>query len=89
MTTQPNNSRPRSHGVTSDRAVVSTEAGEVAVSLYTHRTGPDAGRPNLYVNNLDGSWTGIQLDISGKIVAVGHAATRDEAWHRIDPESNR
>jgi hypothetical protein len=89
MNTQPRGTRPNSHGMKSDRAVVVLDDGaKVAVSIYTQSSGPDAGRPNVYVNNLDGTWTGIQLDTSGKILAVTHAATRNQTWHRLDPESN-
>jgi hypothetical protein len=89
MPTQSRSTRPKSYGMLSERAVVHIEGGgEVAVSLYTHGSGPDAGKVNVYVNSLDGTWTGIQLDTSGRILAVAHAATRDETWHRLDPESN-
>jgi hypothetical protein len=74
---------PSSHGVRSKRAVVDTSSGEISVALYSQKRGPLADQARLYVHNVDRTWTVIQVDTNGNVVATAHARTRNDCYQLL------
>jgi hypothetical protein len=72
-----------SHGWNYKRLVVDTNAGRMNTSVYVQSGGIRPWSPRFYINTVHGTWTAIQCDADGNVLALAHGSTRAESHRRL------